>query len=98
MKFSEELSAEEKLNEYLRDLEEIWNKKRVNDKDLDCTKDYSNGWFYTKKIPYFLEQNGKTKEEIKDENSMKNESSTNTYNLEETKEECKVSENNLIDQ
>jgi len=29
---------------------------------------------------------------------VKNESSTNPYNLEETKEECKVSENNLIDQ
>ena len=29
---------------------------------------------------------------------MKNESSTNPYNLEETKEEYKVSEDNLIDQ
>ena len=36
--------------------------------------------------------------ETKDENSMKNESSTNLYNLEETKDKCKVSENNLIDQ
>jgi len=71
--------------------------KRVNDKDLGCTKD-SNGWFYTEKVPYFLEQNSKTKEEIKDENSMKNENSENPYNLEETKEECKVLEINLIDQ
>ncbi len=88
---------EERLNEYLRKLEEIWNKKGTNDKDLDCTKD-SNGWFYTDKVPYFLEQNSKMKVEMKDENSMKNESSTNPYNLEETKDECKVSENNLIDQ
>jgi len=29
---------------------------------------------------------------------MKNESSTNPYNLEETKEECGISGNNLIDQ
>ena len=36
--------------------------------------------------------------EIKDENSMKYKSSTNPYNLEETKDKCKVSENNLIDQ
>ena len=30
---------EEKLNEYLRKVEKIWNKKRVNNKDSDCTKD-----------------------------------------------------------
>jgi len=89
---------EEKLKEYLKKLEKIWNKKRVHDKDLDCTRDCSNGWFYTEKVPYFLEQNSITKVEIKDENTMKNESSTNPYNLEETKDKYKVSETNLIEQ
>ena len=89
---------EEKLNEYLRELEEIWNKKRVHDKDSDYTRDCSNGWFYTEKVPYFLEQNSKTKDGIKDENLMKNESSANPYNLEETKDKCDISKNNLIDQ
>ena len=42
-------------------------------------------WFYTKKIPYFLEDNNKTDKEIINKNSMEYKSFTNVHNLGEKK-------------
>jgi hypothetical protein len=86
----------------------IWNKNRCN-KEVDSGKgkgdsdecdsgDSDYEWFYTKKVPYFLEENENVNREIKDEKSVKNESSIIPHNSKEIKANTEVKEINLIDQ
>ena len=98
--YFKDIFPEEKLKEYLEELEKIWNKNgkyntEVNSIVKECNK-YS--WFYTEKVPYFLKKNNGTNKKIKDENYMKNESSINPHNLGEKEEDYKVLEDHLIDQ
>jgi len=98
--YFKDIFPEEKLKEYLEELEKIWNKNgkyntEVNSIVKECNK-YS--WFYTEKVPYFLKKNNETNKEIKDENYMKNGSSINPHNLGEKEEDYKVLEDHLIDQ
>ena len=60
--------------------------------DNDC------GWFYTKKVPCFLEVNENMNRKIKDEKLVKNESSIIPHNSTEIKANTEVEENYLIDQ
>jgi hypothetical protein len=94
--YFKDIFPEERLKEYVGELEKIWNKKGIDDNILDCTKN-GNRWFYTEKVPYFLEPNNEMKEGIKDEKVMKNESSTNPHNLGQTQLKCEVENDQLID-
>jgi hypothetical protein len=88
---------EEELKEYVHELENIWNKKTVDTTLSDCTQ-WDSSWFYTEKVPYFLEQNNQVEKGTKDESSTKYKSSGIPHNLGETKEECGMEKNELIDQ
>jgi hypothetical protein len=90
---------EEKLKEFMDELEIIWNKnetcntgigKTVNDSD-------DNNWFYTEKVPYFLEDKNETDKGIINENSIENKNFTNVHNLGEKKKNCEVKKDELID-
>ena len=52
-------------------------------------------WFYTKKIPYFLEDKNRVDKEIINENPMGYKRFTNVHNLGEKKENYKVKEDGL---
>jgi hypothetical protein len=45
-------------------------------------------WFFSERVPYFLEENDDVETGKKDEDSEKRGSSVNGHNLEEKKEEC----------
>jgi hypothetical protein len=94
--YFKDIFPEEKLKEYVGELEKIWNKKGIDDNILDCAKN-GNNWFCTEEVPYFLEPNNGMKEGIKDEKVMKNESSTNPHSLGQTQLKCEMEENQLID-
>ena len=103
--YFKEIFPEEKLEEYIRELEIIWNKKRCNTEVDGKGKGDSVGydssdnnyeWFYTKRVPYSLEVNENMNREIKDEKLMKNENSIIPHNSKEIKANTEVKENNLI--
>ncbi len=58
-------------------------------------KGSDSAWFYTDRVPYFLEPNGNTNNEIKNNTDTKNGSSTILHNLEEKKIENVMPENEL---
>ena len=102
--YFKEIFPEEQLEEYMRELEKIWNKNGECNTGIDCGNgdcddcDTDYTWFYMKKVPYFLEEDEKLNEEIKDENLMKNESSINPHNSTEIMVNNEMEENTLIDQ
>ena len=79
------------------ELEIIWNKNGTGNTGNGCAVNDDYNWFYTKKVPYFLEDKSETDKETKDENSMENKSFTNVHNLGEKKKDYKVKEDELID-
>ena len=75
----------------------IWNKNEVCNTGFGCTVDDSYNWFYTEKVPYFLEDNNKTDKEIINENSMEYKRFTNVHNLGEKREDYEGKENRFWD-
>ena len=79
------------------ELEIIWNKNGLCNTGFGCTVNDDYNRFYTKKVPYFLEEKNETDKVIKDENSLESKSSTNVHNLGEKKKDCEVKENRFRD-
>lgn len=73
--FFNDIFPEKELKEFLDELEIIWNKNEPCNTGIGCMVDDDYNWFYTKIIPYFLEDNDGVDKEITDGNPMECKSS-----------------------
>jgi len=78
------------------ELEIIWNKNELCNTGIGKMVD-DNNRFYTKKVPYFLEDNNKMNKEIINENSIEYKRFTNVHNLGEKKKDYEGKENRFRD-
>jgi hypothetical protein len=93
-----DIFPEERLKEYLEELEEVWNLNVKCDGGSCEIGEDGYDWFFSERVPYFLEEDSEVEPGKKDEGARKCESSINGHNLEEKKEECKVKEQSLLDE
>ncbi|MGC1121759.1 MAG: hypothetical protein WBA22_11765 [Candidatus Methanofastidiosia archaeon] len=94
-----DIFPEEKLKEYLGELEQVWNQNVKCDGGSHCIiEEDGYDWFFSERVPYFLEDDNKVDTERKDEGTRKCESSINGHNLKEKKANCVVEEQRLLDE
>jgi hypothetical protein len=92
-----DIFPEERLKEYLGELEEVWNLNvKCDGGTCEIEEDYD--WFFSERVPYFLEENNGVDTGKKDEGTGNCESSVNGHTLEEKKEECVMKEQRLLDE
>jgi hypothetical protein len=92
-----DIFPEERLKEYLGELEEVWNKNAICDGGT-CEIEDGYDWFFSERVPYFLEEDSEADTGKKDEGPRKCESSVNGHTLEGKKGECAVKEQRLLDE
>ncbi|MGC1121349.1 MAG: hypothetical protein WBA22_09665, partial [Candidatus Methanofastidiosia archaeon] len=92
-----DIFPEERLKEYLGELEEVWN-LNVKCDGGTCEIEDGYNWFFSKRVPYFLEEDNGVETGKKDEGTGKCESSINGHNLQEKKEEYGTEQQRLLDE
>ncbi|MBU7001636.1 MAG: hypothetical protein HXS51_12775 [Theionarchaea archaeon] len=87
---------EERLKEYLGEVEQVWNQTSKCDGGTHCIHEEYD-WFFSKRVPHFLEDDNGVETEKEDEGAGKCETSINGHITEEKKGNYEVKEQRLLD-